>query len=110
MIMLVYITVYKDFMMNYSHYHEIFYEHKILKINFLKLCSLNLIFCYNRSVYNDLSENVHLIHNFFMFYIFYNMCLDIIIDVKHIKKMNNFKKYIKNHVYKSELTISNYEI
>ena len=108
--MFIYIIVYKNLMINHSCYHEILYKHKILKVNLFKLCSLNLIFYHSKNIYNDLLKSIHLIHNFFIFYILCNMCFNIVINVKHIKKMNNFRKYTENYIYKSKLTISNYEI
>ena len=108
--MFIYITAYKNFMMNHSHYYKILYEYKILKVNFFKLCSLNLIFYYNENIYNDLLKSICFIYNLFMFYILCNMCLNVVINVKYIKKINDFKKYTKNHIYKNKLTINNYKI
>ena len=97
-------------MINHSHHHEILYEHKILKIDFLELCLLNFILCHNESIYSGLLESVHFIYNFLMLYIFYNIYLNVVIDVKHIKEMNNLKKYTENYVHKSKLAVNNYEI
>ena len=97
-------------MMNHSHHYKIFYEHKILKVNLFKLCSLNLILCYNKSIYNDLLKSIHFIHNLFILYILCDMCFNIVINIKHTKKVNNLRKYIKNCIHKSKLVINNYEI
>ena len=97
-------------MINHSHYHEILYEHKISKVDFLKLCLFDFIFYHSENIYSNLLENVHFICNFFMLYILCNMCFNILIDVKQINKINNFKKYTENHVHKSKLIVSNYKI
>ena len=108
--LLIYIITYKDFVMYISCYCEIYKKYKILSIVHLKLCSLNLIVCHNKGVYSSLSECIHLINNFMIFYVFNDVCLHIVINVKHIEKTNNFKKHLKNCIHKCKLTINDYKI
>ena len=61
-------------------------------------------------MYNDLSKCICLFYNFLIFYIFYNVCLNVVINVKYTKKINNFKKYLKNCIYESKLIINDYKI
>ena len=109
-IMLIYITAYKDFTMYNLHYFKIKNEHKITYINFLKLCSFNFIFSYNENMYSSLLKCIHLINNLLIFHMFSNLCFHIVINMKHIKKIYNFKKHLKNCVHKCKFIISDYKI
>ena len=61
-------------------------------------------------MYNDLLKCICFFHNFLIFNIFHDMCFNVVIDVKHIKKINNFKKHLKNCIYKNELTVNDYKV
>ena len=41
---------------------------------------------------------------------FDDVCFHIVIDMKHAKKINDFKKNLKNCVHKSEFMINDYEV
>ena len=61
-------------------------------------------------MYSSLLKYIYFINNLLIFYIFYDLCLNIIINVKHIKKTNNFKNHLKNFIHKSKLMINDYKI
>ena len=86
-ILFIYITTHKDFMMHNSCCFEIENEHKIMYINFLKLCSFNFIFDCSENMYNNLLKYIHFINNFLIFYMFNDLCFYIVINMKHIKKL-----------------------
>ena len=108
--MFIYITVYEDFAVYNSYCFKIVNEYKIMKINFLKFHSHSLVICYNENLYSSLLKCICFINNLLILYIFYNLYFNIMINVKYIEKINNFRKYLKNCVYKSKLTVNNYEI
>ena len=61
-------------------------------------------------MYNSLLKCICLINNLLILYMFHDLCLDIVINMKHIKKTNDFKKHLKNFIHESKFTISDYKI
>ena len=110
MTLLIYIIVHKDFIIYISCYCKIYKKYKILSIIHLKLCSFNFIIYHNKNIYSILLKCIHFISNFIIFYIFNDVCFYIVINVKHIKKTNDFKKHLKNYVYKCKFMINNYKL
>ena len=110
MIMLIYITMYKNLMIYDLCCFKIENEHKIMYISLLKLCSLNLIFNHDKDVYNNLLKCIYFINNLLILHMFDDLCFHIVINIKHIKKVYNLRKHLKNCIYKCKLVVSDYEI
>ena len=41
---------------------------------------------------------------------FNDVCFHIVINMKHVKKINDFKKDLKNYIHENEFMINDYKI